>query len=341
MASAAFVLSTFSTSVNMLMLTYGVMGGVGFGMIYLPAVVCVGYYFEKKRSLATGIAVCGSGFGTFVFAPLATFLLESLGGWRGANLVLAGLILSCALFGALMKPLTYPKNQKEKTLMQRMYEEKQLQMERGSITGSYFTVTMPDGTTKQRLKTPLNADPGVHSSLALDQIAGQIHPVATLPTITESKVQGNGNSSAEQSPEEPQPPQPQTTRNRNTNSESDAGAGAAGGENLAVDNNNLPRNASQPVFSANSSGRYSTHDASKFLKQPFAGIPKNGSVPSFQRSRKSSESGGYKPSLGTIKASSRGDLGEVCISDHKRHSTGSYSSKYSDEFVSRRPTHTI
>lgn len=133
--------------------------------------------------------------------------------------------------------------------MQRMYEEKQMQMERGSITGSYFTVTMPDGTTKQRLKTPLNADPGVHSSLALDQIAaGQLHPVATLPTITESKVQnanGNGTSSSDQSPQSP--PEAQTTRQRNRNSESDAG------DNLQVDNN-LPRNASQPVFSSQASG---------------------------------------------------------------------------------------
>lgn len=227
------------------------MGGIGFGMIYLPAVVCVGYYFEKKRSLATGIAVCGSGFGTFAFAPLATFLLEKFGGWRGANLVLAGLILNCAIFGALMRPLTYPKKSKDKPLMQRMYEEKRMQMERGSITGSYFTVTMPDGTTKQRLKTPLNADPGVHSSLALDQIAqGQIHPVATLPTITESKVQevngnGNGTSSNEQSP-----PEETSSRHRSRNSESDAG------ELLTVDNNNLPRNASQPVFSSQTSGEF-------------------------------------------------------------------------------------
>lgn len=247
LASCAFVLSTFTTSVNMLMLTYGVMGGIGFGMIYLPAVVCVGYYFEKKRSLATGIAVCGSGFGTFAFAPLATYLLKTLGGWRGANLVLAAMILSCAAFGAFMKPLTYPKKNKDKPLMQRMYEEKRMQMERGSITGSYFTVTMPDGTTKQRLKTPLNADPGVHSSLALDQIAqSQIHPVATLPTITESKVQevnGNGKSSGEQSP-----PEVETSRQRSRNSESDAT------DNLTVDNNNIPRNASQPVFSNQASG---------------------------------------------------------------------------------------
>ena len=82
LSCTAFVLSTFSVNVNMLMLTYGVLGGLGFGMIYLPAVVLCGLYFEKKRSLATGIAVCGSGFGTFVFAPLATFLLEQFGGWK-------------------------------------------------------------------------------------------------------------------------------------------------------------------------------------------------------------------------------------------------------------------
>lgn len=248
LASAAFVLSTFSTSVTMLMLTYGVMGGIGFGMIYLPAVVCVGYYFEKKRSLATGIAVCGSGFGTFVFAPLATFLLKNLDGWRGANLVLAAMILSCAFFGALMRPLTYPKKKKEKPLMQRMYEEKRMQMERGSISGSYFTVTMPDGTIKQKLKAPINADPGVHSSLALDQIA-QIPNVATLPTISEAKAHdANGNSSP---PSDLSSPSEQSAaRQRSRNSESDAN------DTLTVDNNNIPRNASQPVFSSQTSGEF-------------------------------------------------------------------------------------
>lgn len=104
-ACIAFVLSTFSTSITMLMITYGVIGGIGFGLIYLPAVVAVGYYFETKRSLATGIAVCGSGFGTFAFAPLATFLLEQYH-WKDAILILAGLILNCAVFGAMMRPLT-------------------------------------------------------------------------------------------------------------------------------------------------------------------------------------------------------------------------------------------
>jgi predicted MFS family arabinose efflux permease len=63
----------------------------------------VGYYFETKRSLATGIAVCGSGFGTFAFAPLATMLLENFD-WRGANLILAGLILNCAVSDPYLMP---------------------------------------------------------------------------------------------------------------------------------------------------------------------------------------------------------------------------------------------
>lgn len=86
----------FSSFFTSLQLFFFFFLGIGFGLIYLPAVVCVGYYFETKRSLATGIAVCGSGFGTFAFAPLATLLLEAYS-WKGANLILAGLILNCAV----------------------------------------------------------------------------------------------------------------------------------------------------------------------------------------------------------------------------------------------------
>lgn len=250
MASVAFVLSTFSTSVWMLMVVYGVIGGIGFGMIYLPAVVAVGYYFETKRSLATGIAVCGSGVGTFVFAPLATFLLDNLD-WKNSLLILAGLILSCALFGSLMRPLTYPKEDKGKPLMQRMYEEKRMQMERGSITGSYFMVQLPDGTMEKRMKLPLNVDPGVHSSLALDQLAQGMHPVATLPTITESRGQGeNGNGNGNHEEDNGQSEiKKQAARHRNRVSESDA--------NELTIKDNIPRNASQPAFTAQQPGELS------------------------------------------------------------------------------------
>lgn len=66
--------------------------GIGFGMVYMPAVLTVGFYFEKWRALATGLALCGSGVGTFAMAPITEKLNESLG-WRGTMLVTAGLSL--------------------------------------------------------------------------------------------------------------------------------------------------------------------------------------------------------------------------------------------------------
>ena len=43
--------------------------------------------------------------GQFVFAPLATHLLMNYG-WKAVIWVVAGLYLFCAVFGALLKPLT-------------------------------------------------------------------------------------------------------------------------------------------------------------------------------------------------------------------------------------------
>nr|CAD7572706.1 unnamed protein product [Timema californicum] len=104
LGSVCMALSIFAPNVTTLYLTIGVGTGFGFGLIYLPAIVSVTCYFEKYRSLATGIAVCGSGLGTFIFAPLTGILIESLE-WQGAMLVISGLVLSCALLGIMFRPL--------------------------------------------------------------------------------------------------------------------------------------------------------------------------------------------------------------------------------------------
>lgn len=80
------------------------LSGFGFGLIYLPAIVSVTCYFEKYRSLATGIAVCGSGLGTFVFAPVTQKLITYLG-WRGALQVLSCFVFKCFIYGILFRPL--------------------------------------------------------------------------------------------------------------------------------------------------------------------------------------------------------------------------------------------
>ncbi|XP_057665765.1 monocarboxylate transporter 2-like [Diorhabda carinulata] len=106
LASSSVALSTICPSIPVMMLVYGCFGGIGFSFIYIPAVVMVGYYFETKRSLATGLAVCGTGVGAFALAPLVTSLLKNYG-WKTTNFCLAGITLSCSIFAMLMKPLVY------------------------------------------------------------------------------------------------------------------------------------------------------------------------------------------------------------------------------------------
>lgn len=61
-------------------------------MVYMPSVLTVGFYFERWRALAMGLALCGSGVGTFVFAPLTDALIDGLG-WRITLVVHAGTIV--------------------------------------------------------------------------------------------------------------------------------------------------------------------------------------------------------------------------------------------------------
>lgn len=78
--------------------------GFGFGLIYLPAIVSVTSYFEKYRSLATGIAVCGSGLGTLVFAPCLEYLI-AVYGWRGTIMLCSGIVLNCVVLGLFFRPI--------------------------------------------------------------------------------------------------------------------------------------------------------------------------------------------------------------------------------------------
>lgn len=104
-ASAAIGLSYFANSIWYLYIVFGFIGGIGLCLIYIPSVIIVGYYFERWRALATGLAMCGSGVGTFIFAPLNSYVIKEYG-WRNALLVESGIVLLCVGFGSLYRPLT-------------------------------------------------------------------------------------------------------------------------------------------------------------------------------------------------------------------------------------------
>ncbi|CAF4823244.1 unnamed protein product [Pieris macdunnoughi] len=118
LAAIGFVISAFVDNMETLFLTFGIMAGFGLSLCYVAAVVIVAYYFEKKRSLATGISVCGSGIGTFIFAPLTYILLDEYG-WQGTTLILAGFFLNIAVCGLLFRDLPWTATMNEERAKER------------------------------------------------------------------------------------------------------------------------------------------------------------------------------------------------------------------------------
>ncbi|KAJ7324167.1 hypothetical protein JRQ81_017187 [Phrynocephalus forsythii] len=85
--------------------------GLGFALSYSPAIAMVGNYFNKRKALAYGIAMSGSGIGTFILAPVVQLLIEQFS-WRGALLILGGFVLNLCVCGALMRPVAGKENRK-------------------------------------------------------------------------------------------------------------------------------------------------------------------------------------------------------------------------------------
>ncbi|XP_065496572.1 monocarboxylate transporter 14 isoform X2 [Caloenas nicobarica] len=116
-----WILSAYASNVHYLFLTFGVMAGVGSGMVYLPAVVMVGQYFQKRRALAQGLSTTGTGFGAFLMTALLKYLCTEYG-WRSTMFLQGAISLNLCVCGALMRPLS-PKDVSEKYVVRSNSED--------------------------------------------------------------------------------------------------------------------------------------------------------------------------------------------------------------------------
>ncbi|XP_060522191.1 monocarboxylate transporter 14-like [Cylas formicarius] len=101
-SAVGFCISSKAESIGVMYLTFGVLAGLGLGLIYVTAVVSIAFWFDKKRTLAVGLGASGTGLGTFIFSPLTSFLISEYG-WRGTSLILGGCFLNMCVAGALMR----------------------------------------------------------------------------------------------------------------------------------------------------------------------------------------------------------------------------------------------
>jgi len=77
-----------------LVITYGVIVGLGNGMGYVPVVALARKWYPDKAGLATGVVILGYGGSALAFAPLKSYLIELVGvGWTFATVGLISLII--------------------------------------------------------------------------------------------------------------------------------------------------------------------------------------------------------------------------------------------------------
>lgn len=91
--AVGLIISAYASTLLEFYLFYGIVMGAGITCIAIVSYTAIlAHWFEKRRGVASGIAVSGMGFGTFLLVPLSQHLI-SLWGWRLAFVVLGALVL--------------------------------------------------------------------------------------------------------------------------------------------------------------------------------------------------------------------------------------------------------
>lgn len=74
-----YFLSSFATSIPLLVLTYGCIAGTGIGIVYGVPIALAAKWFPDRKGLAVGLTVVGFGLSPLITAPLAKSLIENYG----------------------------------------------------------------------------------------------------------------------------------------------------------------------------------------------------------------------------------------------------------------------
>ena len=79
-----------------LLLIFALIGSLGAGANSLPYMLTISAWFDRRRGLAIGIAMAGSGLGYAYVPPLVQYMIGGFG-WRSGFLVLAGITVLIAI----------------------------------------------------------------------------------------------------------------------------------------------------------------------------------------------------------------------------------------------------
>lgn len=74
-----YILSSFAGRIEMMILTYGVIAGIGVGIAYGVPMAVAARWFPDRKGLAVGLTIVGFGLSPLITAPLDNKLIEAFG----------------------------------------------------------------------------------------------------------------------------------------------------------------------------------------------------------------------------------------------------------------------
>ena len=125
--SIGLLLSSFASSIYVIYGTYSVLFGFGGSCIFVSSYVVTSQYFERNRSIATGILASGTGLGVLGMAPVLQGLLDSFD-WRKTYRLTAAIYSAVCVLGLTFSPVLVNKEksatEKENEVLEDLNEEK-------------------------------------------------------------------------------------------------------------------------------------------------------------------------------------------------------------------------
>ena len=101
-AGSGFFLSSFTSSLTMFYICYGVMGGLGIGLAYIVPVSVVVRWFPDKKGLISGLLTMGMALGTFVLGSLGANHLLQIMDWQTTFRIMGAVVAGVSIIVALL-----------------------------------------------------------------------------------------------------------------------------------------------------------------------------------------------------------------------------------------------
>lgn len=102
------LLASFSVNYWQMILTEGILSGLGCGILFAIAVILVPSWFLKRRTIASGLQFAGTGLGGCVFSLVSQAMIERTGNQRWALRTIAFIALFLNVIATALVKLRKP-----------------------------------------------------------------------------------------------------------------------------------------------------------------------------------------------------------------------------------------